>query len=104
MSENSTGAIVTVSAMDADTEDTVTGYAIVPDADGGQFSIGSSTGVLTFKVAPNYEDPKDVLVSDPANDASNNEYIVFVTATGGASARELTATVTVTVTVMDVDT
>ena len=102
VSENSIGALVTVSASDADTEDTVTGYAIVPDADGGQFSIGSPTGVLTFKVAPNYEAPTDVLVSNPSSAAANNEYIVFVTATGGASARELTATVTVTVTVKDV--
>ena len=41
------------------------------------------TGVLTFKVAPNYEDPEDVAVSDPSNAADNNEYIVYVEVTGG---------------------
>ncbi len=102
VNENSTAALVTVSASDADAEDSITGYGIVAGADGDQFSINDQTGVLTFKVAPNYEDRKDVLVSDPANDASNNEYIVIVSATGGADARALTTTVPVTVTVTDV--
>ena len=102
VSENSTADIVTVSASDADTGDDIESYGIAADADGGQFSIGSSTGVLTFKVAPNYEAPTDVSVSDPANDASNNEYIVYVEATSGTDARALTTTVTVTVTVEDV--
>ena len=75
VSENSIGALVTVSASDADAEDSITGYSIAAGADGDQFSINDQTGVLTFKVAPNYEDRKDVLVSGPANDASNNEYI-----------------------------
>ena len=102
VSENSTAALVTVSASDADAEDSITGYSIVAGADGSQFSIGSSTGVLTFKVAPNYEDPKDVLVSNPSSAAADNEYIVIISATGGADARVLTATQTVTVTVEDV--
>ena len=67
VSENSTADIVTVTASDADTGDDIESYGIVDAADGDQFSIGSSTGVLTFKVAPNYEAPTDVLVSDPAN-------------------------------------
>ena len=58
--------------------------------------------MLTFKVAPNYEDPKDVAVTDPENDADNNEYIVFVEATGGADSRALTARDTLTITVSDV--
>ncbi len=102
VSENSIGALVTVSASDADAEDSITGYSIAAGADGAQFSIGASTGVLTFKVAPNYEDRKDVLVSNPSSAAADNEYIVIISATGGADARALTATVTVTVTVEDV--
>ena len=62
------------------------------------------TGVLTFKAAPNYEDPKDVVVADPSSGAGDNEYIVVVEATSGTDARELTATQTVKVTVSDVDT
>ena len=84
VSENSTADIVTVSASDADTGDDIESYGIVDAADGDQFSIGSSTGVLTFKVAPNYEAPTDVLVSNPSSACSNNEYIVIVTATSGA--------------------
>ena len=104
VSENSIATLVTVSATDNDTDDNIESYGIVAAADGAQFSIGSSTGVLSFKVAPNYEDPKDVEVSDPANDANNNEYIVIVEATGGENARALTTTATVTVTVTDVNT
>ena len=104
VAENSTATLVTVSAVDSDTGDDIESYGIVDDADGSQFEINTSTGVLAFKAAPNYEDPKDVEVTDPANAASNNEYIVIVTATGGEDDRALTATATVTVTVTDVDT
>ena len=58
--------------------------------------------MLTFKAVPNYEDPKDVAVTDPENNADNNEYIVFVEATSGEGDRELTATQTLTITVTDV--
>ena len=102
VNENSTAALVTVSATDADTDDSITGYAIASGADGAQFSLGASTGVLTFKTAPNYEAPTDVLVSNPSSAAGNNEYIVFVTATGGENTRALTARNTLTITVSDV--
>ena len=38
------------------------------------------TGVLTFKMSPNYEDPKDVVGSTTPSkwSASDNEYIVVV--------------------------
>ena len=78
VAENSTAALVTVRASDTDTDDDITGYGIVDDADGSQFSIGASTGVLSFKTAPNYEDPVDVLVADPSSGAGDNEYIVVV--------------------------
>ena len=63
VNENSTSALVTVSASDADSDDDITGYGIVDAADGSQFSIGASTGVLSFKAAPNYESPTDVAVT-----------------------------------------
>ena len=49
---------------DGDTGDDVTGYAITGGADQSFFSIVPATGVLTFRTAPNYEDPKD---SDTGN-------------------------------------
>ena len=106
VSENSTGAIITVSATDDDADDSITGYGIVADADGSQFSIVAATGVLTFTTAPNYEDPKDVEFtdlnnSDNNNAADNNEYIVVVSATSGEDVRELTVRDTLTITVTD---
>ena len=101
VSENIT-AVGTVSATDADSKDDIKGYGIVDGGDGSQFSI-TDAGALSFKVAPNFEDPTDVAVTDPANGEKNNEYIVFVEATSGEGARVLTATQTVTVTVENVD-
>ena len=51
--ENQT-AVGTVEASDGD--DTVTGYAIAGGADASKFAIVPATGVLTFDLAPNYED------------------------------------------------
>ena len=98
VAENQTVA-GTVVATDSDTGDDVTGYAITVRAitfgtDQGAFNIGATDGVLTFKTAPNFEDPHD---SDFEND-----YRVEVTATSGTGEREKTATQTITVTVTDV--
>ena len=102
VAENST-AVHTVAATDADSGDSVTGYAITGGADRTKFSIVASTGVLTFKVAPDYEDPQDALSATPSNEAGNNEYVLVVTVTSGAGSRERTATQTITVTVTNVD-
>ena len=99
--ENNT-TVGTVSANDEDSDDSITGYAITGGSDQDQFEI-TDEGGLRFKAAPNYEVPADVESADPANVASNNEYIVEVTATGGASERVLTAAQTITVTVSDKD-
>ena len=93
VAENTT-AVVTVTASDADTGDDVTGYEITGGADQDFFSIGATSGALTFDAAPNYEDAKD--------QGSNNTYVVDVTATSGTGTREMTATQTITVTVTDV--
>ena len=92
VAENTT-AVVTVTATDSDADDSVTGYEITGGADQGLFSIGATSGVLTFDAAPNYEDPKD---SD-----NDNDYVVVVQATSGTGTREKTATQTITVTVTD---
>ena len=93
--ENQTAA-GTVVAADSDSDDSVTGYAITGGADQDFFSIGATSGALTFDAAPNYEDAKD--------QSSNNTYVVDVTATSGTGTRVKTATQTITVTVTDVDT
>ena len=76
-----TTAVYTYQATDSD-GDTVT-YSIptgtAGGADGSKFSINSSSGVLTFKASPDYENPTD------AN--TDNQYEVIVRAT--RSHREL---------------
>ena len=83
-----------VDAEDVDSADGITGYTITGGAgrDPGQLEINSA-GVLTFKDAPDFENPTDV--------NNNNTYIVEVTATGGSGGRALTAQQTITVTVTD---
>ena len=56
--ENTT-AVVTVTATDRDSQDRVTGYAIRGGADSGKFSIVAATGELSFKTAPDFENPAD---------------------------------------------
>ena len=91
--ENET-EVGTVVATDADARDPITGYEITGGAAQAQFSI-TSGGVLTFVTAPDYERP-------PAT-ASNNRYVIVVTASSGAGSRERTATQPITVNVDDVD-
>ena len=79
-----------VAAEDIDNADGITGYAITGGADRDLLEIDSG-GALTFKDAPNFE--------DPADNGRNNSYIVVVTATGGAGSRAMTAAQTITVTV-----
>ena len=93
--ENQT-AVGTVVASDDDASDDITDYEISGGTDQALFSIVSTSGVLTFQAAPNYEDPQD------AN--TDNAYLVVVQATSGTGDREQTGTQTITVTVMDDDT
>ena len=92
--ENQTTA-GTVVASDSDMEDDIEDYAITGGADQGKFSIHSTSGALTFKAAPNFEDPDD------AN--TDGRYQVTVEATSGTGTREKTATQAITVTVADVN-
>ena len=91
--ENQT-TVGTVEASDDDMDDEITGYVLSGGADQTLFSIGSTSGVLTFQAAPDYEDPQDA--------DTDNAYEVTVQATGGTEGRVLTATQTITVTVMNV--
>ena len=94
VAENQT-AVGTVVAADSDSDDSVTGYEIAGGADQGAFSIGATSGVLTFNSAPNFEAPSDT--------DTNGSYVVTVQATSGTGPREMTADQTITVTVTDAD-
>ncbi|HSF60441.1 MAG TPA: DUF1996 domain-containing protein, partial [Gaiellaceae bacterium] len=72
--ENQT-AVTDVDASDGDGQ-TIT-YSISGGADAARFAISSSTGVLTFVNAPNFEAPTDV--------GQNNVYDVNVQASDGGS-------------------
>ena len=63
-------------------------YSLSGGADQGLFSIVSSTGVLTFISAPNFESPTDA--------DANNAYVVQVTASDGSQTDTQTITVTMT--------
>ena len=91
--ENQTDA-GTVMATDEDAGDTVS-YAVTGGADQAKFDIDASSGVLTFKDAPDHENPADA--------DGNNVYLVTVTATGGTGDRAMMADQAITVTVTDVD-
>ncbi len=86
--ENATTAVTIVTATDADEGQTVTLTLSGDDED--QFSI-TPLGVLTFKIAPDYEMPTDV--------GMNNVYEITITATDdGTPAKMVMQILTITVT------
>ena len=101
VAENIT-TVTTATATDSDSGDTVS-YSISGGADSAKFSINASTGAVTFAAAPDYENPTDVVSATPSNAASNNEYVVTITASSGANARALSVSKTLIVTVTDVN-
>ena len=86
--ENRTDSVGTYTATDVDGDDVTW---TLGGNDSADFSIGESTGILTFDSSPDYEDPEDV--------GRNNVYNVTVIATDdGSPAMSSQRTVTVTVT------
>src|SRR5215813_5208921 len=84
--ENST-AVTTVKATDAD-NDVIT-YSISGGDDANFFTINASTGVLSFKSGPDFENPLDT--------GGDNTYDVIVKAddgVGGNDTQEITVQVT----------
>ena len=90
--ENTTG-VGSAAATDEDSADDVT-YEL-SGTDASRFNIATD-GALTFKTAPNFEDPQQ-------GGATENSYTVTVEATGGTNPRDMTATRDITVTVTDVN-
>jgi serralysin len=71
--ENATGTVYTAAAVDDDGD--AIAYSL-SGADADLFAIDESTGVITFKAAPNYEAPKD--------SGADNTYNLTITATDDA--------------------
>lgn len=88
--ENTT-EVLTVVATDVDAPPQVITYSLTGGADQSKFQI-TSDGVLTFKVAPDFENPTDA--------GGNNVYEVQVTANDGQGG---TAVQNLSITVTDVD-
>lgn len=86
VAENTT-AVTTVTATDADQSTTLT-YSISGGADAAKFTINSSTGVLTFVSAPDFETPTDA--------DTNNIYEVTVQVSDGSNTDTQDISVTVT--------
>ncbi len=87
VAENST-SVLTVRASDADRPAQTLNFALTGGADQARFAI-TGAGVLTFKVAPDFESPNDV--------GTDNVYNVQVTVSdgnGGTAVQNLTVTVT----------
>ena len=87
IAENTT-AVTTVTATDPDVGQTLS-YSIIGGADASKFTIGSSTGALSFVTAPNFELPTDA--------GGNNVYDVIVQVSdghGGIDTQAIAVTVT----------
>nr|WP_156478466.1 Ig-like domain-containing protein [Vibrio cidicii] len=93
--ENDTGTVLDVNADNGDggSNDSGITYSL-SGTDASQFNINSSSGVITFKTAPDYENPGD--------SGGNNVYNLTVTANDGGSSNN-TAIQNITITVTDVD-
>ena len=78
-----TTAVTTVTATDPDAGQTLS-YSIIGGADASKFTIGSSTGALSFVTAPNFELPTDA--------GGNNVYDVIVQASDGHGGIDAQAT------------
>ena len=89
VAENQTAA-TTVTATDPDAGATLS-FSITGGADAALFAIDSTTGVLTFNSAPNFETPTDA--------GANNVYDVIVQVSDGT----LTATQAIAVTVTNLN-
>ena len=86
--ENGTGAVYTVRASASDGDGSIS-YSISGGADSAQFSINSSSGVVSFKNSPDFETPTDA--------GSDNIYNLEVKATEAGNAVTATRSVAVTV-------
>jgi surface protein len=94
--EKGNGTAVDVNAYDGDggAADAGITYSISGGVDGSMFNIDVSTGLLTFKTEPDFNDPADY--------DKNNEYEVIVQADDGETVNN-TANITLKITVINVN-
>ncbi len=95
--ENGTGAAYTVAA----TDDSAITYSLGSGNDESLFNIDGSTGVVTFKNAPDFENPADgntdnayvinVVATDAADNAANQDVTISVTDVNENTAPSFTA-------------
>jgi hypothetical protein len=83
-------AVYVVSATDPDANSRLK-YSIIGGDDAPHFSIDSATGVIKFKLTPNYEAPADI--------DANNIYNIKISASDGS----LTTQKEISITVTDID-
>ncbi|WP_018127040.1 BspA family leucine-rich repeat surface protein [Balneola vulgaris] len=90
--ENGTGTVIDVFANNGNggAADEGLTYSISGGTDGSLFNIDASTGILTFKAVPDFENPADA--------DGNNEYEVIVQADDGQEVNN-TSSITLTITV-----
>ncbi len=88
--ENGTGTAYTVVATDANTLT----YSLGTGLDEALFDIDGSSGEVTFKSAPDFENPSDIL--HPGDDAGNNVYMISINASDGINIANQVVTITVT--------
>ena len=97
--------IGTYTATDDDNADNAGLQTITFDVtgtDAAHFSIDSTTGVLSFSIEPDFENPADLADSNMMG-ASDNKYEIVVEADDGAGESNSVGTFTVTVTVTNVN-
>ncbi|UOG90827.1 MAG: right-handed parallel beta-helix repeat-containing protein [Candidatus Thiothrix sulfatifontis] len=82
VTEDTSKTVLTVAAQDSDANDKLN-YRISGGADGAHFEIEPSTGLLRFRVMPDYDAPMD------ANRDNVYEVEIAVTDTGGLSSSKL---------------
>ena len=76
-------------AVDPDEGDEIEGYVITGGADAVLFEVESETGELSFREAPDYENPGDMEpATEPESGAGDNEYIVVVEVRSGEGERQ----------------
>ena len=101
--EENTTPVGQLEAVDWDEEDEIEEYGIAGGADGALFEVEAETGELSFRQAPDYENPGDVESMDPASPAGDNEYILVVEVRSGEGARERKRERAILVQVTDVE-
>jgi serralysin len=84
--ENGTGTAYQVIATDPESNPIT--YGLNQTGDWNLFNINSTTGLVTFKTAPNYESPTDA--------GANNVYDITVTASDGSLSTSKAVAITVT--------